>query len=387
MQFKVLCFNAWCIPEWTRRIVKLPHCEITPNNRHRLERVVKIADEAGCDILALTEIWDDSDRQWLSTLAQSYGYVDNINPLVNGRVTRRIGLAGPGLLLLSKHPLSLTKFCTYEFNGKPYRVDQGDWIAGKGFVLCEVKILGKKLNLVLTHTIASYGNRPVAPHLGGKLNDDNYYHRLLQIKKLVGEIHKLDATVPLIVTGDFNLEPETTGMRFLKHAASLRDAWTGTDKEGFTAIAPPNDKRVDYILYRGNLALDSCQMIMHGNPYELLSDHLGIVASFHFDQDPSPFVGDTEIDQIFTKELQHGKVISRKQIAEHLFQIGVAGGCMFVVSTPALLGLYILVEIVYCACFKFPEYFEFPQGPSQGADFVGRPSKFSEKLTKSPESL
>lgn len=360
MKFKVLCFNAWCIPEWTRKIVKFPHREITPNSRHRLERVVKIADEAGCDILALTEIWDDSDRQWLSTFAQSYGYVDSINPLVDGRVTRRIGLAGPGLLVLSKHPLSLTKFCTYEFNGRPYRVDQGDWLAGKGFVLCEIKLLGKKLNLVLTHTIASYGDRPVAPHLDGALKDENYYHRLLQIKKLVGELCKLDNTVPLIVTGDFNLEPHTTGMRFLKHAASLRDAWTGTDEEGFTAIAPPNDKRVDYILYRGKLLLDSCQMIMHGSQTELLSDHLGIVASFQFEQESHPFVGDAEINQIFAEELQYGKVILRNQLVGHLCQIGITGGFMFIVSIPILLGLYGLLELVYCVCFKFPEYLELP---------------------------
>jgi endonuclease/exonuclease/phosphatase family metal-dependent hydrolase len=361
MQFKVLCFNVWCIPEWLRKVIPLPHRSITADNRHRLSLVLEIASNAGCDILALTELWDQSDREWLLTFAQKYGYDYNINPTISSRLPRFIGLSGPGLVVLSKHPLTLTSLYTYRFNGKPYRLDHGDWLPGKGVVVCEVQIADKKCNLALTHTVASYGDRPVAPHLPGRLKDEYYYQRLLQIKELVGELNKLSTDVPLIVVGDLNLEPQSTGLRFLKQSIGLSDAWTDTEEKGFTAIAPPNNKRVDYVLYRGNLSSPSCQMMMHGSATKLISDHLGVVASFNFDDKSQSSVNDAEISTLFADELHQGKRFQRYQIVHQLVRITTAGAMLLIISNPILFVLITLcglLDIVYCERFMFPMYLE-----------------------------
>lgn len=361
MQFKVLCFNVWCIPEWLRRVVPLPHRSITPDNRHRLSVALTIASNAGCDILALTELWDPSDREWLLMFARQYGYKYGINPTFSGRLPRFIGLSGPGLVVLSKYPLTLTTLHTYKFNGKPYRLDHGDWLPGKGIVVCEIQIADKKCNLALTHTVASYGDRPVAPHLSGKLKDEYYYQRLLQIKELVGELSKLSTDVPLIVVGDLNLEPESTGLRFLKQAIGLSDAWTDAKEQGFTALAPPNNKRVDYVLYRGNLSSPSCQMMMHGSATELISDHLGVVASFCFEEKSQSIAKDAEISTLFADELHQGTRFMKYWIGFHLIGIVTAGGLLLVISNPVLIVLIVLcglLDVVYCERFMFPMYLE-----------------------------
>jgi len=362
MQFKVLCFNVWCIPEWIRKVIPLPHRSITPNNRHRLSLALQIASDAGCDILALTELWDQSDREWLLVFAQKYGYDYSINPTISSRLPRFVGLSGPGLVVLSKHPLTLTSLHTYRFNGAPYRLDHGDWLPGKGVVICEIQIADKKCNLALTHTIASYGDRPVAPHLPGALKDEYYYQRLLQIKELVAELNKLSTDVPLIVVGDLNLEPQSTGLRFLKHAIGLSDAWTDTDEKGFTAIAPPNTKRVDYILFRGKLSSTSCQMMMHGSPTELISDHLGIVADFCFEEKQAQSsVNDAKITTLFADELYQGKLFLQYQISFHVIGIITACGMMFVISNTVLVILIAVcgfLDAIYCERFKYPEYSE-----------------------------
>ncbi len=111
----------------------------------------------------------------------------------------------------------------------------------------------------------------------------------------------LAADLPPVVMGDFNADPDSTEMRYLRGLTSLggrstyfQDAWeigcpgdrgcTWDNRNPFAAYACEPDRRIDYILVgapdtRGRGTVSRAQLVFH-EPVDhvLASDHFGVLA-------------------------------------------------------------------------------------------------------------
>jgi endonuclease/exonuclease/phosphatase family metal-dependent hydrolase len=129
---------------------------------------------------------------------------------------------------------------------------------------------GETRSVLFALLAAPCGELPVfVTHLNWKLHHGSVRVRQVQrLVELVSELAPVGKTFPPIVMGDFNAEPESDEIRFMRGFATLNgqsvffaDAWAygGTDGAGFTfdrrnpyaarAHEPP--RRIDYIFVRG----------------------------------------------------------------------------------------------------------------------------------------
>ena len=124
----------------------------------------------------------------------------------------------------------------------------------RGFIRVEVSVGGRKLNFVTTH-------------LDYRDNDN----RLFETRQIIKALDETPA--PLIVTGDFNDEPNGDSYKLmLQH---YTDAWTQAGAgDGLTYPADKSVKRIDYIFFRGEKIRARRAWITQ----TLASDHLPLVA-------------------------------------------------------------------------------------------------------------
>jgi endonuclease/exonuclease/phosphatase family metal-dependent hydrolase len=97
--------------------------------------------------------------------------------------------------------------------------------------------------------------------------------------------------IPQILVGDFNSEPNSSSLDFLVGKIELsattgdfKDAWqilhlNNQNDWTFTTLADQPKKRIDFILFRGNIDIQDIYIIKN-NENEVPSDHRGLVANF-----------------------------------------------------------------------------------------------------------
>lgn len=124
----------------------------------------------------------------------------------------------------------------------------------RGMLLVEVEVDGKKLNFVTTHLDYQY--------------DDG---RLFETEQLLRLLDRVEG--PLIVTGDFNDEPNGSAYKLL--LTKFADAWVRGKGEGFSYPANKPAKRIDYIFYRES---DRMRVKKAWVVDTLSSDHLPVMA-------------------------------------------------------------------------------------------------------------
>lgn len=107
----------------------------------------------------------------------------------------------------------------------------------RGFIRVEVEAGGRRVNFVTTHLDYQ--------------QDDG---RLYETEQLLRALEGVEG--PLVVTGDFNDEPEGSAYRLMLRSG-FADAWArvhgvaaAAEGEGFTYPADKPSKRIDYVFYR-----------------------------------------------------------------------------------------------------------------------------------------
>ncbi|RCN44222.1 hypothetical protein ANCCAN_09805 [Ancylostoma caninum] len=173
--------------------------------------------------------------------------------------------------------------------------------------LVELEVGEIRVNFYATHLHAEYDRE----------NDLYLPHRTSQSFELSQFIrHTAHGADVVIVTGDFNMEPDDLGFRLILSQARLLDAWRlanpstpsdnvstrsfsqcrGVDRGG-TCDRPDNcyssqrfkehdeSKRIDYILFKNgrmSITLKKCEIAMNKIPDENInySDHVGLQAHF-----------------------------------------------------------------------------------------------------------
>jgi endonuclease/exonuclease/phosphatase family metal-dependent hydrolase len=100
-------------------------------------------------------------------------------------------------------------------------------------------------------------------------------------------VEALDTTLPVILTGDFNAAAGTNqAYMSLTSDGFFSDTWvTARERKGeglstsngFEAVRP-NGVRIDWILARGSVSVDSAEIVTFSRGGQFPSDHFPVVA-------------------------------------------------------------------------------------------------------------
>ncbi len=175
-----------------------------PYHAERMPAIGRALAKEHPDIVGFEEAFVGADRRALLAPLEKEG-------LHHHRYFRS-GLVGSGLFVVSRWPIVTAFFHRYAKGGKPWRVDHGDWWAGKGvcFVRLRLPPDGRVLDLFVTHAHARY-------------RDDHYDAvRMSNMEELAGFVRRAaPGTVPAFVIGDFNVRPEEPQYKALVERARL----------------------------------------------------------------------------------------------------------------------------------------------------------------------
>ncbi|WP_426700965.1 endonuclease/exonuclease/phosphatase family protein [Rhodanobacter sp. Col0626] len=117
--------------------------------------------------------------------------------------------------------------------------------------------------------------------------DEDEPARTHAAQEIVDRLHTLPATLPIVLTGDFNTTPASPAHALL--TKSLQDARLSADAHSgpeatFHNFTGTPDKRIDWILYRG-LHADTERTVTTQHDGHYPSDHFPVVAEFQW---PAP---------------------------------------------------------------------------------------------------
>jgi endonuclease/exonuclease/phosphatase family metal-dependent hydrolase len=242
IRLRVVTFNAWDLPV------------VSSDRAARIERMGLAVAALSPDVVAFQELWvDDDAKKVMSDLARG-GLV----------YTQRFpsGLAGSGLHIASRFPISESTFLPYTLGGKPQKPWHGDWYGSKGIGRITVETPIGPIEFADTHLHATY--------------DDSGEYVPVQIAQALEAAEFLQAAGdrPLVLGGDLNADSSSPPFRILASRAGL----------GSIARAPG----IDWILFRsgtsvGMRVVESREVL--DTPFDAgdgrlvnLSDHHGVLA-------------------------------------------------------------------------------------------------------------
>ncbi|CAL8466074.1 g5610 [Coccomyxa elongata] len=281
MLVKVLTFNIWGL--WL----------VSKNRQERVRLIGEHLEKADLDVVLLQEVFVRSDVQTLITLAargslQHAQYFDS-------------GYLGGELLILSRYPITYTRYHKYTVSGSPISVWEGDFYAAKGVAMACLATPCGPLHVYNTHTNANYNH--VFQHVdiegGVELpSDSNFPVRLVQFLELAYFIaaQSSQGDAPVVLGGDLNCGPQDIEVVVLRSLLpQLKDSWnivhpdepgctSNYDLPGHVRKDPP--KRIDFLL--SSLMPVSAELVMDTTAAGMrLSDHLGLKTVFACNAAPS----------------------------------------------------------------------------------------------------
>ena len=195
MSLRVATLNVWAMP-----------APLGVDVAARMDAIGAALPALDVDVLGLQEVWLPSARDALIAHGHRAGL--RYGSFAPGGVR---GAAG-GLMILSRHPLGDVRFEAFSLRGDIERVNQGEYIGGKGFLSAVVDAPGGGVQLVNTHLHARYGT-----------TEDHEYrpHRTAQLVQLA--TRAFDSGLPVVVTGDFNFSEKSPEYRILSGLLGLAD--------------------------------------------------------------------------------------------------------------------------------------------------------------------
>jgi endonuclease/exonuclease/phosphatase family metal-dependent hydrolase len=258
---RLLNLNVWVLP-----------LDLSRDVQARLERIGTRVAELAPDVVAYQEVWNAEAAATLIASGRAAGFE---------HVWQHVpGAQGSGLLVLSKLPIRTGRFEPYEARGRPERVWHGDWLGGKGFGDVVLETPRGRVRLVVTHLHAAY--------------DDDAYDgtRLAQAIQLTAALRATE--LPVLATGDFNLEEDEVHHRVLTDLGGLRDVAAELDHREMTILSDnpyredgAAEERIDYAFVRNGreagLTPRRVERVLDGDftldgRRAAASDHAGLLA-------------------------------------------------------------------------------------------------------------
>jgi len=285
----------------------------------RLRAVLRLYAKS-YDVFVLQEVWFWKDRIEFIKLGREEGLIFH-HAFIHGiGAPGWPGVCGSGLLIISRYPIVHASYLRFSTNGRPYRLDHMDDVAGKGCGLARIAVPGipEPVDVYAVHLISCYSQHG---SFAQELPDDIYRpHRVAQsfeASKFIS--HSSRGSLAMFI-GDFNSVPGSLEMRLPYFIAGMKNVVDGpgeNDKSTtyggdniFGASYPP--ERVDHVLYRaekgwslkGSRVVRDYLLDDRGNVLKEkastgvlmpvpISDHFGLSVEFvydpsHADDIPSP---------------------------------------------------------------------------------------------------
>jgi endonuclease/exonuclease/phosphatase family metal-dependent hydrolase len=194
---KVVTFNIW---------------DLWHEGSHHQERMAAIGQKLCAlqpDVVGLQEAFVGAHRKTLLDTLADCG--------LNSAMYFPSGLAGSGLLVVSRYPIEEAFFLRYSQGGKAHKVNHGDWWAGKGVCLARLELPDGTgyLDFFNTHAHARYGSTEY----------DSV--RISQMKELAAFINTASLkTAPALSVGDYNIRPEEPHYQTLVEEAAFNRMMT-----------------------------------------------------------------------------------------------------------------------------------------------------------------
>jgi len=277
-QLRVLTLNCWGLPDVVTKLVYRkysdPKVSKGRNWPKRTDRFIAIANKLDSfDVVCLQEVWIKKDQELLRSICKDKG-------LIYSHVFSSGLIGSSGLVIISRFPIKEVFFHKYRINGVVYRLDHGDYHAGKGFGFARLAISEtQSISVIITHTIARY-NQERDPYHADRISQVWELIRFLQLTSRHNQ--------PVIVVGDMNSRPTSIEYSMFTQVGKLGDAF-----EEFTSVNPSrlcsstsmdaNPQRLDYIFFSKNFpwkVIDS--KVVLNDTSTLYSDHFGVSATFSF---------------------------------------------------------------------------------------------------------
>jgi endonuclease/exonuclease/phosphatase family metal-dependent hydrolase len=196
MLLRAATLNVWALPE--------PFGEAVDA---RMQAIVSSLPALEIDVLGLQEVWLAHARNRLIDGARRAGLVHAWSSDTDG------WNAGGGLVLLSRHPMHDVRFESYRLRGDVERLDQGEYLGGKGYLSAVLESEHGPVQFVNTHLHARYRN--AAAH-------EYRPHRTAQLVQLATQ--GLDSKLPVVLMGDFNFSDRGPEYRIARDLVGLSDS-------------------------------------------------------------------------------------------------------------------------------------------------------------------
>ena len=255
-RLKVLSWNVHGLP-----------APFSSDRRGRLQRIAaQVAAEAP-DIVAFQEAWIDCPQRLAGHLP---GYAAQFLPLWRGA-------ARGGLMILVRESSAWQAagspaFRAFTASGPPWRVWQGDGLAGKGALFVELSARDSGGGLVF-----------VGAHLQARYRGASYGEvRLAQIRELSDWLRQLGST-GAIIAGDFNTPPEETEVFGELAALGIDVTRPARLQPGAVTNYPVHSHAgwIDYVFLRAQpdaVVEATARRILNRAIDDPFSDHHGVIA-------------------------------------------------------------------------------------------------------------
>jgi endonuclease/exonuclease/phosphatase (EEP) superfamily protein YafD len=266
----LLTFNTFAILNWD-----------TP---FRVNALALELSKLKADIVCLQEIHQHLFRRTL-TNASPY-HVDAIHAPKRGRPRG-------GLLTLSRLPVVKHDFVSYQEQGRWYHLEIMDRMLDKGMLATYYEVAGQLVVALNTHIMANYAadyGRKGRPAL----------RQLSQLHQLAKAIQSLPKEAFIILVGDFNLPRGSWLYEEFLEFSGLEDTLSGDKRPTYRPLPGVSANYalpIDFVFVRrppnvemtwnSNLCLDR-QVHLVGKYNNFLSDHLGIITHFNWEETKDP---------------------------------------------------------------------------------------------------
>lgn len=241
---RVVTYNVWGIPV------------VTPDRAARIAEIPGAVAEHRPDLVALQEVWTEEDTEALARGFAREGLPHSVRFDQHPR-------GDSGLMVVSRFPLSKSRFEAFSAGHLPRIPWHLDWIAAKGVGIVRVETPAGPVDFADTHLQSAYGTKD---------------YLFVQISQALEAIDAAGAEhgVPVLLAGDFNAKGGSLPFRWL------------VGRGGFQAIeARPG---IDTVLFRRGadteVEIRSVQQALR-LPRRLatgaerpLSDHPAVIAEF-----------------------------------------------------------------------------------------------------------
>ena len=326
MRLRVATLNVWALPP--------PVGEDVASRMRAIGAKIASLD---IDLMAFQEVWTAAARAPLIEAGRSAGFRELWQP------SARVG--NGGLLVLSRFPIERAVFEPFELRGHAERMEQGEYVSGKGFVTLRLEVAGAPLLLVDTHLHARYNH-----------DVQNGYrpHRVAQLTQIATALSGVSD--PLILAGDLNFEegdPEylvlrgLTGVRDVAAELGRREP-TVFDENPYRPDRHLPSRRIDFVLVRDGTAQGllprSVRRVfdetleIEGRP-RTFSDHAGVLAEIErvARSAPAPAPPDPQAIALALALLAEGRDYARERAHEFVTAGAIGAGATALAATGAQL--------------------------------------------------